>query len=299
MLNYILYYGIILPISVMPMWFLYGFSNGVFYVMYHLIGYRKKVVHANLVNSFPDKSKQEIEIIQSGFYRHFCDLVVESLKTFSISERLANTKMVHLNTELFEELYNKKKHICIVGGHYNNWELYATTIDQQLKHQAIALFTPLSNAFFNDKMKSTRSKFGLQMLSILDIKKELNFASDKLSAVIFGADQSPKNPDRAYWLKFLNQDTGVQFGCEKLATDYNMAVVYGGIKKVKRGYYEVNYELICENAAETEYGFITEAHTKLLERDIKAAPQFWLWTHRRWKRQKPANHINQAPTADA
>lgn len=265
MISRILYYGLILPLSIMPMWMLYGLSNGVFYLLYFVIGYRKKVVGDNLKRSFPDKSDQALEQLRRDFYRHFCDLIVESLKTFTISAKLAHKKMVHHQVDLFQELHKKGKHIALVGGHYNNWELYATTIDQQLKHQAIALFTPLSNAFFNDKMKSTRSKFGLQMLSILDIKKELNLEGNELSAVIFGADQSPKNPNRAYWLTFLNQDTGVQFGCEKLAVDYNMAVVYGGIKKIKRGYYEVHYELICEDAASTDYGFITESHTKLLE----------------------------------
>ncbi|MFT6845213.1 MAG: KDO2-lipid IV(A) lauroyltransferase [Flavobacteriales bacterium] len=299
MTSRILYYGLILPLSILPMWMLYAVSNFIFYILYFIVGYRKKVVGDNLKRSFPAKSGKELETLRRKFYRHFCDIIVESLKTFTISEKLANKKMVHHNTDLFQQLHDKQKNIAIVGGHYNNWELYATTIDQQLKHKAIALFTPLSNAYFNGKMKTTRSKFGLQMLSILDIKKELDLTGDNYSAIIFGADQSPKNPNRAYWLTFLGQDTGVQFGCEKLASDYNMAVVYGGISKTKRGHYEVNYELICEDASQTAYGFVTEQHTKLLERDIIASPAYWLWTHRRWKREKPANHINQKPKKEA
>ena len=168
-------------------------------------------------------------------------------------------------------------------------EPFATKISQQIPHAAIALYTPLKNRFFDEKMKATRSKFGLQLLSIHEVKKALAHHQSELQTVIFGADQSPRKSQRAYWMTFLNQETGVQFGTEKLARANNLAVVYGRIHKLKRGKYEVDYELICEHAAEQEEGYITQKHTKLLEKDIRNAPAYWLWTHKRWKHKRPVD----------
>ena len=289
MLNHLLYYGVILPISVLPMWILYRVSDVLYLVVYHIVAYRTKVVRQNLAQSFPEYSLTEIKKIERTFYRHLCDLIVESLKTFTISESLATRKMQHKNTAIFKQLHNKGKAVALVGGHYNNWELFAATISQQIPHAAIALYTPLKNRFFDEKMKATRSKFGLQLLSIHEVKKALAHHQSELQTVIFGADQSPRKSQRAYWMTFLNQETGVQFGTEKLARANNLAVVYGRIHKIKRGKYEVDYELICEHAAEQEEGYITQKHTKLLEKDIRNAPAYWLWTHKRWKHKRPVD----------
>ncbi len=240
----------------------------------------------NLKNSFPEKSEKEINAIAFKFYRHLCDIIVESLKNFSITGKRANKLMKHNNVDIVNAFFEQGKNVAIVGGHYGNWELFATTIDQQLTHQSIALFTPLKNQFFNKKMKDSRSKFGLQMLSIFDIKKKLDHKKE-LAAIIFGADQSPRKAQRAYWMTFLNQDTGVQFGTEKTAVENNMAVVFGRINRIKRGKYETSYEVICEDASTTDYGFITETHTKLLEKDIIKRPELWLWSHKRWKHKRP------------
>lgn len=251
------------------------------------MGYRTQVVYKNIQNSFPDKTKKEVKEIEAKFYRHLCDLIVESIKAFSISKEEAMLRMKDRNLEVVNKLTAKGKQVVMVGGHYGNWELIAITAGIVLNSRALALYTPLSNQFLNQKIKNSRSKYGLEMLSIQDIKDRFQELDKELHTVIFGADQSPRKTQKAYWMMFLNQETGVQFGTEKFAKEHQAAVVFGNIYKVKRGYYEIEYDLICEDASTTEYGFITQAHTKKLERVIQNQPEYWLWSHKRWKHKRP------------
>ena len=283
----LLYYLVILPLSSLPFWILYRISDFMYLILYQVIGYRRKVVQQNLRNSFPEKSSEEIIKIEKGFYSHLCDLIVESLKAFTISEKQATKRFTCKNEEMVDAFYDKGRSIVLVGGHYGNWELYAVTVCQQIKHRPLALFTPLKNTFFNEKILRSRSKFGLEMLPIQSIKKRMAEVNKVPTAVIFAADQSPRKSQRAYWMEFLNQDTGVQFGTEKFAKDYNLPVIFGNIHKLKRGYYEIRYSLITDNPTGTAYGEITEAHTRMLEREIQKEPQYWLWSHKRWKHKRP------------
>ncbi len=270
---------------------LYILSEILHVFLYRIFGYRKKVIYKNIRNSFPEKTEEEITRIVSGFYMHLCDLIVESIKTFTISKELANKMMIHHNTDLLDKFYDEGKSIIIVGGHYGNWEIYATTIAENVKHKSLALYTPLKNTFFDEKMKETRGKFGLMMLSIQGVREEIESLNHTLTATIFASDQSPRNPSKAYWMEFLGQDTGVQFGTEKFAVEFNMPVVYGAIHKISRGRYEASYKLITEDPSKEPYGRITETHTRMLEEDIKANPAHWLWSHKRWKHKRPADYI--------
>ncbi|KAA3649999.1 MAG: lauroyl acyltransferase [Bacteroidetes bacterium] len=287
----ILYYFILIPISKLPFFFIYLLSDFLYLVIYKLVGYRKAVVRQNIKNSFPEKSESEIKAIESKFYRHLCDLVVESIKAFTISKEEAQKRMVDRNIELVNQYKKKGKHVVLAGGHYGNWELFAITIGEALDYKSIALFTPLKNKFMNDKITSSRSKYGLEMLPIKSIKEKLYHLDGELYTIIFGADQSPRKGQRAYWMTFLNQETGVQFGTEKFAVEFDAVVVFANIYKIKRGYYEVAYEVICENAKETEYGFISQEHTKRLEKVIQAQPEYWLWSHKRWKHKRPEGEV--------
>jgi len=283
----LLYYSVLLPISKMPFWMLYLLSDFLYLILYRLIGYRTKVVHQNIKNSFPEKTRAEIKSIEAKFYSHLCDLIVESIKAFTISKEEAQKRMKDRNIELLNQLTSKGKQIVMVGGHYGNWELFAITIGINLQSKALALYTPLKNEFFDQKIRNSRSKYGLEMLSIQNIKDKIKVMEQELFTIIFGADQSPRKTQKAYWMNFLNQETGVQFGTEKFAKDYNAAVVFGNIYKQKRGYYEVQYDLICENAADMETGVITQKHVRMLETVIQNQPEYWLWSHKRWKHKRP------------
>lgn len=283
----LLYYCVILPISYLPFWILYRISDFFYLIIYHLVGYRKKVIRANLQKSFPEKTKKELKKIESKFYAHFCDLVVESIKAFTISKETAQIRMKDRNIEIINQFKKQNKQVVLVGGHYGNWELFAITIGMALEYKPLALYTPLQDKFINEKITNSRSKYGLEMLAIQEIKNKMNEINQDLYVTIFGADQSPRKSQKAYWMTFLNQETGVQFGTEKFAKEFKAVVIFANIYKVKRGYYEVQYDLICEDASQTNYGFITETHTKMLEKVINNEPEYWLWSHKRWKHPRP------------
>ena len=243
------------------------------------------VVDQNLTNSFPTKSREEIVQIRDKFYRHFCDITAEGLKIFGISEQDAHTRFKVTNPEILDPYFRDGQSVIIVGGHYNNWEMLAVGIDKFIKHDSVAIYHKLKNEFMNDKALKSRSKYGLKMIARQEVKE--HFENDEhVTATIFGADQSPSMSKKVYWMDFLNQDTPVMFGVEKFAKEKDLPVFFGGIEKVKRGYYQLNLELLVENPSQFEYGQITEAHTKRLEKQILAIPEYWLWSHRRWKRKR-------------
>ncbi|MFY9307464.1 MAG: lysophospholipid acyltransferase family protein [Bacteroidia bacterium] len=288
-LNILLYYLVIIPISLLPFPVLYFISDFLYLLIYHIVGYRKKVVISNIQNSFPEKTEKDCIKISKLFYRHFCDLVVESLKAFTISERQVQKRVVCRHPELIDMYFEQNRSVIIAGGHYNNWELFAVAVDKIIKHDTVGIYTPLRNKFFDDKMRSTRSKYGLQMVATREVKRFFEENKHRLTATIFGVDQSPSNPKSAYWMTFLNQETGVQFGTEKFAKEYGYPVLYGRLNKVKRGHYELEFVLVTDNPGQMAYGEITEKVTRLLEKDIQAGPQYWLWTHRRWKQKRPVS----------
>ena len=286
----LLYYLVIIPISLLPFPLLYGLSDSLYVLFYYILGYRKKVVLQNIKNSFPEKSENEINQICKNFYKHFCDLVVESLKIFTISEKQVQKRMIFTNPEVINKYFDQNRSVIIAGGHYNNWELFAVAVDGIIKHKTAGIYKPLSNKYFDEKMRVTRSKYGLNMIPTKAVKRFLDDNINTPTATIFGADQSPSNPNSAYWMKFLNQDTGVLFGTEKFAKEYNFPVIYGRLNKVKRGHYTLDFFDVTDKPNETAYGEITEKITLLLEKDIRAIPQYWLWTHRRWKHKKPEGY---------
>jgi KDO2-lipid IV(A) lauroyltransferase len=243
----------------------------------------------NIRNSFPEKSEKEHILICKKFYKHFCDLILESLKTFTISKKQVSKRVVCKNPELIDRYFEQGQSVIIAGGHYNNWELFAVGIDALIKHKTIGIYKPLSNKYFDEKMRTTRSKYGLYMISTKIVKRVFDEEINRPTATIFAIDQSPSNPRTCYWMEFLNQDTPILFGAEKYAKDYNYPVLYGRINKEKRGYYSFEFFETGENPKDTTYGEITEKVTRLLENDIRAIPEYWLWSHRRWKHKRPAD----------
>ncbi|OEK06586.1 lysophospholipid acyltransferase family protein [Roseivirga misakiensis] len=279
------YYLVIKPISLLPWSVVYGISNLLYLVGYKIIRYRVSVVHKNLTNSFPDKSPSEIKQLQNDFYRHFCDIMLESFKIFSISEKEAKERFVALNPEILKPYFDRGQSVILVGGHYNNWEMLAVGLDCYIDHQSVAIYHRMKNEFMNEKALQSRSKYGLKMISRQEVKDFFAQSKD-LTVTIFGADQSPSIAKKVYWTNFLNQETAVMFGVEKFALEKNLPVVYGAISKVKRGHYEFTMEVLIEDPSQCAHGEITEAHTRRLEKQILEDPQYWLWSHKRWKRKR-------------
>lgn len=286
MFTKISFYLFVKPISYLPFGVLYVISDFLYLLMYKIIGYRKKVVWANISNSFPNKTEAERKLLMDKFFHHFFDLIVESIKLFSISNEEILRRCVFLNPELINETYKEGKSVVLVGGHFNNWEILAVAIDQQMKHRAVGIYMPLSNAFYDQIVRESRSKYGLQMIPVKEVATFFAKESKNLTATIFGADQSPTNTKKVFWTTFLHQETAVAAGAERYAIEYNYPVYFGKIGKVKRGFYTFEVVKITDHPQETKPGEITLAHVAILEDQIVNQPEYWLWSHRRWKRKR-------------
>jgi KDO2-lipid IV(A) lauroyltransferase len=274
-------------ISILPFWLLYGVSDFIYLIVYHIFGYRKKVVLNNLRNSFPEKSEKEINEICKKFYSFFCDWIVEMIKSITISKD-EMIKRCHFNdTSLLDKFSSEKRKVIFVMGHFGNYELAAAEMAFNTNYNLHVIYKPLSNKYFNALINKKRKRFGTQIMPMSATFKTMlgNKNSDELSATTFIADQTP-SPENAYWTSFLNQDTPIFWGTEVLASKLNYPVIYVSLNRVKRGHYKMDLELLCENPKDTQKGEISEIHTKRLEQDIKRQPEIWLWSHKRWKHQR-------------
>ncbi|MEM6864689.1 MAG: lysophospholipid acyltransferase family protein [Bacteroidota bacterium] len=293
MMDKLIYYFLVLPISRLPLSVLYGISNVLYYIVYRIIGYRRTVVRNNLTCSFPEKSLAEILGIERAFYRHLGDLIVESIKNFTISETDSRKRMEIVNAELLEHYFNKGRSVILVGGHYNSWELFALAVPGQIKHTPMALYSPLKNKFWDKKITESRSKYGLHMLTVDSVLQTMRTQKKEQFAVIFGSDQSPRKSQLAHFTTFLNQETAVAYGAERMAREFDMPIIAGSNLKVARGRYMVVFTLISDNHCILKEGDITKGFTKQLEEDILSAPQYWLWTHKRWKHNRSEHKVDR------
>ncbi|TVQ50648.1 MAG: hypothetical protein EA362_01855 [Saprospirales bacterium] len=279
------------PLSRLPFSVIYVISDLLFFLVYYLIRYRKKVVLNNLRNSFPEKSEKEINKIAREFYKHFCDLILESIKLPGLTDAEAKKRMVIEGQEIFQELYDRNRNIIPMSGHYNNWEWAASMIPTFINYRCFGIFKPLKNKTFNDYITHTRSRFGMGMVSKKEFYREIvPVIGEKPKAIFFLSDQLPQNPYKTYWTEFLNQETGFPYGAGIYAVKYNYPVVYGKIFKEKRGFYRLKIELINDNPANSSPEELLKKYSDLLESQILDNPQYWLWTHKRWKRSKPTDY---------
>ncbi len=292
-LSPVLYYLFIFPISILPYPLLYALSDISFYTMFYGFGYRRKVVRLNLERSFPSMSSEQIHEIERKFFRHLMDLIFESFKIFTITRDEVIKRVFYKNPEVVNTFFDRGQSVIIATGHYNNWEMIAASLDIPLKHQTFGIYTKLSNPYFDQKMKDTRSRFGMKLITTKETKQSFAETKESLTAFVFGFDQSPSPASNPHWITFLNQDTPAQFGTEKYAKEYNRPVVYGRMKKLKRGFYDFEFEEVCLTPAASAHGEITEKINRMLEQDITKQPEFWLWSHKRWKlkRHQPVECI--------
>jgi len=266
---------------------LYKLSDLLYFIFTRIFAYRKTVILGNIQRSFPTKSDAEHKQLVKEFYRHFSDILVEGIKNLTISKQQLKKRMVVRNPELMQELYDEKRNVILVSGHFNNWEWLISAQNLLFKHQAFGIGMPMTNKFWDKKVNQRRERFGMQVINSSNYQIKFRTFKKKPFAVLTLGDQSPAHSTKSYWLNFLNQDTAVLFGTEQMANDYDFTVVFFVIHKIKRGFYELELKLITKNAKSMDWGEITEMHTKLLEDEIIKNPSQWLWSHKRWKREIP------------
>lgn len=286
-IGYYLALPLIYGISLLPFPILYLVSDLTYVIIYHIVGYRKQVVLTQLRNSFPEKSEAEIKAISSRFYRWFCDLTLETLKTLTISPEAVRKRVEFVGIDILRDYARQKRSIIIVLGHYGNWELAGARYSQEKDiPQLYVIYHPLANARFDKLIRRMRTRHGTKLYAMREASKDMLRDKDLLTATAFIADQTPA-PERAYWMQFLGQDTPVFMGTESLAIKLDTPVVYICTSRPRRGYYRMEIETLVAEPKTTSPGEITEIHTKRLEKDIRKVPELWLWTHRRWKHRRP------------
>lgn len=276
--------------SRLPWSVLYSISTFMYWVIFRGIGYRKTVVWNNLKNSFPEKSDVEIQRISNDFFRFLADMFMESVKAITMPEKDWQKGFKTINVDVPNAYFDEGISIVTVLGHYGNWEYLVTAYSRDTKHTVLGVYKPLSNPHFEKLLASYRTRYGMVLVPLYDaydIIKEYTDRGEKVAIMLIG-DQTPA-ADRGYWMDFLHQDTPVFRGAEKLAKQYNFPVLFATLDQTQRGEYAMSFETVFENPQETAEGEITEFHTKKLEKQINAKPHLWLWSHKRWKHQRPTD----------
>ena len=257
-------------------------SDGVYFLLYYVIGYRKEVVMSNLLIAFPEKSEDERTIIAKEFYHNFLDTFIETLKFLSLSDK-AFSKRLTGNFELLHELYGTGKNVHLHSGHFFNWEYMNWGIARNNPYPLIAVYAPISSKVFEKIILKMRGRYNPILVSTEEFKHKFHDLSKKRYALALIADQNPGIVQRAYWVPFFSKLTGFVTGPEKSARINDAVVVFAHFYKVKRGYYNVNFEVFTTTPRELLRGEITKAYVAHLERSIRSKPSNYLWSHRRWK----------------
>ncbi len=279
---YYLIYGGLYLISLLPFWCLYAISDLLYLLLYHGIGYRKKVVNENLTLSFPEKSQQEIEVITQKYYHNLCDGIVEIIKMLSISQQELDRRMT-CNWEVFDLMTSQQRNGQGFMSHQFNWEWGTLICNWHVPRRFTGIYLPLTSPVFERLFYKMRSRAGMKLVTVQNMQKEMTALQNQETLWGFIADQNPSDPKRVSWNDFMHRKTAFFKGPEFVARRYNNLVFFGEIIKLKRGYYEIKMKLAFENPRDTQEGEITEAYVRFLEDSIKRQPENWVWSHRRWK----------------
>ncbi len=297
LLVFILVYPFLWIISILPHRIFYGFSDFVFFLVYKVIGYRRKVVQENLNLVFPEKTAIEIQRIEKDFYRHMCDMFLEMVKTMNLNKDQIKQKYNVLNIEVIKEI-EKKRSILVVCSHYANWE-WNVSMNNYVNSKGYAVYQKIGNTYFDRFIKSVRERWNTTLITQQQTVKTV--VRDKRDGVIgiFGmvSDQSPQAHRAQYWSNFMGINVPIFNGAETMARKLGLAVVFLKVSKVKRGYYQAEFIPITVNGKNTEETEITETFLRLTEEQIKEKPEHYLWTHKRWKhRDKTPAHFAKTPS---
>lgn len=291
-MNYFLYYillGVWCLFSLLPLRIHYIISDFLFWLLYKVIGYRRRVVWKNLSASFPEKSEAELKEIERGFYHFLCDYFVETVKMMTISKKEIKRRIVYKGIKDLDEVIESGQSIALYLGHYCNWE-WVTSMPLWVtpKVQCGQIYHPLENKYFDKLLLRSRQRLDALCISMQDTLREVVRYKREGQPIMIGyiSDQAPNWVNIHHWVDFLNQDTPVFTGTERIVKKMNHAVFYVDMRRIKRGYYEAEFKLMTRAPKELEDFKLTDMYFDMLEKSIRRAPEFWLWSHNRWKRTR-------------
>jgi Kdo2-lipid IVA lauroyltransferase/acyltransferase len=276
------------PISLLPFWVLYGISNGMYFIIYKIVKYRKNVVLDNLRQSFPEKTETEMETIAMQYYKNLCDSIIETIKLISISDAALN-KRYTCNWDVVIAECHKGRNVQAHLSHSFNWEYGTVASNQNIPHLFVGLYNRVSNKAFNKLMYSIRTRSGTAMVDMDDMLRVM--ADYQKQPVVWGflADQNPSEPRRGVWVDFFGRETSFFKGAELVAKRYNNVVLFANTIRVKRGHFHLHLEKKYDNPKDTVDGEITNQYVRFLEDCIRQQPENWVWSHRRWKHTRVKN----------
>lgn len=284
LLLYILFYPIVWLISILPFPVFYLFSDVVCFLTYRVIGYRKKTVRENLALTLPHLSDTERRTIEKKFYSHMCDLFLEMIKTLSISQQEIEKRFTYSNLDVYLELEKKNKSIAVLCAHYASYE-WVISMNYHINHKGFGIYKKIANPYFDKLVKKIRSKFKAELITTKEAIPTIadNYNKGILSLYGFASDQSPKKNAAYHWAPFMGHEVPVHTGAEMLAKRFDMNVIFLRTKKIKRGYYEASFEVLSDDVKAVPNYEITDRFLQLVEQQILEAPEYYLWTHKRWK----------------
>jgi KDO2-lipid IV(A) lauroyltransferase len=281
---YILVYPLLWLVSRLPFKIIYFISDGVYILLYYLIGYRKKVVRNNLALVFPEKSEEERLVIEKKFFRHMCDIFLEMIKTLGISNKEVQKRFTVTNMEVLHELEAKGINTMLMLPHYASWE-WVVSLNLQIKSKGYGIYQKIKNKYFDKLVRDLRGRFNTQLISTRESRKILKDAKESKLLLMVGiiSDQSPMVIKAKYWTDFMGIVVPVHVGGEEICKANDIIPVYLKTRKIGRGYYEGTVKVLSENPSEVEDYKITDAFLRETEKSIREAPEYYFWTHKRWK----------------
>lgn len=283
-LLYLLLYPILFLISILPFRLLYILSDCVYILVYRIIGYRKKTVRENLALALPHLSDQERLLIEKKSYKHLCDMFLEMIKTMTISVKEIEKRFVFKNLPEYLELEKKGKSVALMCAHYASYE-WVISMNGRINYEGYAIYKKINNPYFDRLVKKIRSRFKAYLITTRETRAIIESNERKGNHAIYGfaSDQSPQVKSKTYWSKFMGIEVPVYVGAELISKSHDMNVVFLKVEKVKRGYYEATIELLSDDVKLVPDYQITETFLRKVEQQILEAPEFYLWTHKRWK----------------
>ncbi len=270
-------------VVLMPTGSLYFLSDCLYILVYYLLRYRRKVVSDNLCNAFPEKTSAELTLIEKKFFKHLCDLIVELLRVPGMSKAQLEERVRFVNPDIFRKYALENQNLIAVTSHNNNWEWGGLALcGVAAQYKILGIYKPINDVGIDDYLRSLRSRFGMELVPMKMTYRAILRHKD-LTITSLLSDQTPSTGDTQFVMPFMGRSIPIHLGAEKIARRLNYPVVYLAMRKIRRGYYEVEAIPISNNPGISNEFEITRKHVHLLEEEIRSEPAYWLWSHRRWK----------------
>jgi KDO2-lipid IV(A) lauroyltransferase len=274
-------------LSRLPLRALYVFSSFLYLLAFYVVRHRHQVIRGQLEKVFPELSDAERELIHKRFLKNFCDVVIEVLKSISMTEADMRAHVQILNLEVARRYLDAGQSVMLVTSHLGNWEWLLHGVTLQLGYPVDAAYKPLHDQWAERLMLAVRSRFGARLVPAKELLADFLRRRGIVRAVAMNADQAPVSTDKRYWTQFLGQDTAFYIGAEQIARATRLPILYVRVRRVRRGYYEVELSQLWDGREVTEANTVTERYARACEIDVLKSPADWLWSYRRWRLKKP------------